>query len=76
MPLHQPLLETLSDIAYIAGSRNYFSGDSRLDISEFISWAKEFENINTHTDWDKEDYILAVTAFAENKLNEAFEVTC
>lgn len=72
---NRSLLETLSDIAYIAGSRNYFSGDSRLDISEFIRWAKEFENINTHTDWDKEDYILAVTAFVESKVNEALEVT-
>jgi hypothetical protein len=66
------LLETLADIAYIAGSQNWFSGDSRLDISDFILWAKEFEEVNAKTDWYRKDYILAVTVFAENKLNEVF----
>jgi len=62
------LLETLADIAYIAGYHQYYSGDSRMDISEMITWAKEFEAKHQDTDWDDENYMLAVEAFAEEKL--------
>jgi hypothetical protein len=62
------LLETLADIAYMAGQRGFFSGDSREDIAEFISWAKEFEALNEDTDWDETDYQLAIEAFMDNKL--------
>lgn len=62
------LLEALADIAYIAGQRGFFSGDSREDIAEFISWAKEFEALNEDTDWDETDYQQAIEAFMDNKL--------
>ena len=65
------LLETIADISYIAGQTQYFSGDSRRDISEMIFWAKEFEEIHKNTDWDREDYIITINGFAINKLREA-----
>lgn len=62
------LLEAVADIAYIAGQRGFFSGDSRQDIAEFIRWANEFETLNEETDWDETDYEDAIEAFTENKL--------
>lgn len=62
------LLEAVADIAYIAGQRGFFSGDSREDIAEFIKWANEFESLNEETDWDEVDYEDAIEAFTDNKL--------
>jgi hypothetical protein len=62
------LLEALSDIAYLAGQKGFFSGDSRNDIAEFIIWAKEFEEIHDETDWDEVDYMETIEAFTLNKL--------
>jgi hypothetical protein len=62
------MLETLADIAYIAGDMKYFSGDSRADINCFIYWANEFEKKNMKTNWDEVDYILAIEAFASAKI--------
>lgn len=62
------LLEALADIAYLAGQKGFFSGDSRNDINEFILWAKEFETIHDETDWDEQDYHTAIEAFTLNKL--------
>ena len=42
------LLETVADISYIAGCKKYYSGNSRVDISEYIIWAKEFEKKSTN----------------------------
>lgn len=64
----QKLLETVADISYLAGVRKYYSGDSRSDISMFLWWAREFEEIHTHTDWDKENYMLSIESFTEEKL--------
>ena len=62
------LLETLADIAYMAGCHHYYSGDSRADIADFIQWANEFERLHRHTDWADEDYMLAVEKFAMGKI--------
>ena len=62
------MLETLADIAYIAGDMKYFSGDSRADINCFIYWTNEFEKLNAKTNWDEVDYILAIEAFASAKI--------
>jgi hypothetical protein len=62
------LLEALADIAYLAGQKGFFSGDSRNDINEFITWAKEFEAVHEDTNWDEVDYLTAIEAFTENKL--------
>jgi len=62
------LLEALADIAYLAGQKGFFSGDSRNDINEFIIWAKEFEAVHEDTNWDEVDYLTAIEAFTENKL--------
>ena len=63
-------LETLADISYIAGENQFFTGDSRQDISTFIFWAKEFQKINQDTDWYMVDYRLAVDEFTYQKLND------
>ncbi|AWH84322.1 hypothetical protein HYN59_03965 [Flavobacterium album] len=62
------LFEAIADIAFIAGQKGFFSGDSREDIAEIIRWGKEFEAIHEDTDWDEVDYTAAVEAFAANKL--------
>ncbi|SFQ72594.1 hypothetical protein [Flavobacterium akiainvivens] len=62
------LLEALADIAYLAGQKGFFSGDSREDIAAFISWAKEFETMHDETNWDEVDYHDAIEAFTFNKL--------
>lgn len=62
------LFEAIADIAFIAGQKGFFSGDSRTDIGEFIKWAKEFEAIHEETNWDEIDYIDAVEAFTGAKM--------
>jgi hypothetical protein len=57
---NRKLLETVADIAFIAGSSDYYSGDSRADISAFIWWAEEFEQSHVNIDWGDEDYMLAL----------------
>lgn len=64
------LCEAVADIAFIAGQRGYYSGDSRKDIADFINWAKEFEKINEGVQWgidDGKDYIDAVSDFTALK---------
>ena len=67
---NQKLLEAIADISYISGSHNYSSGNSRQDISEFIHWAEQFEKQHSKTDWDNEDYILAIDDFTRSKLKD------
>ena len=62
------LFEAIADIAFIAGQKGFFSGDSRQDIAEFIKWAHEFETIHEETNWDEVDYVTTMEAFTENKL--------
>lgn len=62
------LFEAIADIAFIAGQKGFFSGDSRTDIAEFIHWAKEFEDMNEETNWDEIDYQEAIEAFTGHKL--------
>lgn len=67
---NRKLLETVADIAFIAGSSNYYSGDSRADISTFIWWAEEFEQSHVNTDWHDEDYMLAIEEFTIGRIEE------
>ncbi|MGC3979026.1 MAG: hypothetical protein QM751_12870 [Paludibacteraceae bacterium] len=62
------IFETIADISYIAGYMNYYSGNSRFDIREFLSWAKEFEKIHAKTNWDEQDYMLVVERFTNEKI--------
>jgi len=62
------LFEAIADIAFIAGQKGFFSGDSRTDIAEFITWAKEFEGVHEETNWDEIDYQEAIEAFTGHKL--------
>lgn len=62
------LLETVADIAYLAGVQRFYSGNSRQDMANFIWWAREFELLHAHTAWEEADYMLAVEAFAKEKL--------
>lgn len=62
------IFETIADIAYTAGYHKYSSGDSRLDASQFLAWANEFEVVHKKTDWDQADYITLIDVFTENKI--------
>ena len=63
--------EAIADISYIAGHRRYYSGNSRIDMSVFINWAKEFEDMNKYEVWEERDYMLEIEAFANQKINES-----
>ena len=67
--MNQNLLETVADIAYQAGSKGYYSGDSRADVINFVWWAKEFERIHEHTNWGEENYMLTLETFTDDKLS-------
>lgn len=66
--IDKKLLETIADIAYSAGHKGYYSGNSREDILNFIWWAKEFESYHKDTDWNNNDYLLTIEAYIEAKL--------
>jgi hypothetical protein len=68
--MSRKLLEATADIAYIAGVKGYYSGNSRADINNFIYWAEQFEKQNKKTDWDSESYIKAIEDFVESKFAE------
>jgi len=65
---NRKLLETVADIAYIAGTKAYYSGDSRSDMDEFIWLAKQFEKLHGRTDWGTNDYIIAIEDYTNEKL--------
>lgn len=69
---NQKLLETIADISFIAGEKNYFSGDSRADVYNFIYWANQFEQENSKTNWDEVDYRTTIENFTAGKLNGFF----
>jgi hypothetical protein len=64
------LLQTISDILYIAGYSQHYSGNSRMDVAQYIAWANEFESIHQTTNWDFNDYMLLIEAFANKKFEE------
>lgn len=67
------LLETVADIAFIAGEKGFYTGNSRHDIQLIISWAKEFEEKYKDAEWGvdtEEDYIDAVKKFTYLKIDK------
>lgn len=67
------LCEAVADISYIAASENYKTDDSREMISQFISWANEFEVIHKHIEWGVNsplDYIDSIYHFTIFKLKQ------
>lgn len=60
--------EIVADIAWLAGSCGYHTGDSRLDIANFIDWTEQFEDeFNRKVEADEvaeDDYMEAVEVFA------------
>lgn len=69
--MENTLLETVADIAYYAGQKGYYSGNSREDILNFIWWAKEFDNFHRDTDWNATDYMLTIERYSEDKIAAA-----
>lgn len=70
------LLETATDIAYIAGGRKYYSGDSRADIATFVEWARAFEALRVvdsetcEETFMGKDYMTAVEEWTSNHLSD------
>lgn len=67
------LCEAVADISYIAASENYKTDDSREMISQFISWANEFELIHKYIEWGVNsplDYIDSIYHFTIFKLKQ------
>jgi hypothetical protein len=67
------LCEVVADIAFIAGAKQYHTGDSREDVQNFINWAQEFELAHKETKWGEgdNDYIEAIQTFTESKMQGA-----
>ncbi len=65
---NRKLLDAVADIAYIVGTKGYYSGDSRADINEIIWWAEQFEKLHNNTDWGTNDYIIAIEDYTNQKL--------
>lgn len=65
--------EVIADICYQAGITGYYSGDSRADISLFVEWAHQFEDMHAQTEWGTgdNDYMTEIEKFTETKLTEA-----
>jgi REP element-mobilizing transposase RayT len=68
------IFETIADISYIAGYENHYSGNSRFDIREYISWGKEFERIHAKTNWDEMDYMQTIEKFTIEKIRESIDI--
>jgi len=72
MPKSQRLLETVADIAYIAGAKRFHSGDSRQDIAHFIQLARQFEKARKVKDGNEtyfgKDYMTAIEEFTLKNL--------
>lgn len=62
------LFEAIADISYIAGYEKYYSGDSRIDIKDFIFWAQEFETKHTETNWGEDNYMIMIEEYVKEKI--------
>ena len=70
---YNKLQEAVVDLAYNAGADNLWEDrDSRAVNAEIVQWAEEFETEHAGTDWDAEDYFLAIDRFyKERQTNES-----
>lgn len=67
------LCEAVADITYIAAEKNYKTENSRVMISQFIAWAKEFEFLHKNIQWGINsplDYIDSIYYFTIFKINQ------
>nr|DAE30218.1 MAG TPA: hypothetical protein [virus sp. ct5rm7] len=65
------LLEAVVDLAYNAGADKLWEDrDSRAVVSDIIRWAGEFETEHAGTDWNTEDYLLAIDGFYKEKISD------
>lgn len=70
------LQEAVVDLAYNAGVDNLWEDrDSRAVNAEIVQWAEEFETEHAGTDWDAEDYFLAIDRFYKEKTKQMNPVT-
>lgn len=73
---YNKLQEAVVDLAYNAGADNLWEDmDSRAVNAEIIRWAEEFETEHAGTDWDAEDYFLAIDRFYREKTKQMNPVT-
>ena len=72
------LLETVADIAWLAGRVRHHRGDSREDVQTYVSWAREFEAGRTVLpdgteqypgEPGQQEYLSAIETFTTAKLN-------
>lgn len=71
---NRKLLEAVVDLAYNAGAENLWEDrDSRAVVSDIIRWAGEFETRHAGTDWDTEDYLLAIDKFYQEKITDKYK---
>lgn len=64
------LFEAIADISYIAGYEKYYSGDSRIDIKDFIFWAQEFEAKHAETNWGEDNYMIMIEEYVMEKIRK------
>jgi hypothetical protein len=67
------LCEAVADISFIAAEEKYRTYDSREKVSQFIQWAKEFENLHQDIHWGVNsslDYIESIYHFTIFKIRQ------
>ena len=73
---YNKLQEAVVDLAYNAGADNLWEDrDPRAVNAEIVQWAEEFETEHAGTDWDAEDYFLAIDRFYKEKTKQMNPVT-
>ena len=65
------LKEAIADVAFFAGQKGYYTGDSRADISYYIYLAEEFEKRYSDIEWGLDlDYIETMEDFCEEMFDK------
>ena len=67
---HQSLLETLFQISYEMGFQEFYSGNTMADMATAINLAERFEQEHKNTDWDQEDWLLAISEFTDEEVKK------
>ena len=72
---YNKLQEAVVDLATMPGRTTCGGQGLRAVNAEIVQWAEEFETEHAGTDWDAEDYFLAIDRFYKEKTKQMNPVT-
>ena len=64
------MLETLFQITYEMGFQKFYSGNTMADMATAIEMAQRFEQEHKDTDWDNEDWLLAIDNYSRHSIQQ------